>query len=54
MLRAMNPNAMVFFTKGVQGAQLLVADESWDAAAPPVNVVDTLGAGDATALCSTA
>jgi len=46
-LRSWNPGATVLYTKGAQGASLLVGDEQWHAAAPRIAVVDTVGAGDA-------
>ncbi len=39
--------AIVVVTRGGQGAWWLTASESGDVAAPPVTVVDTIGAGDA-------
>lgn len=47
MLRAMNPQAMYLYTRGAEGAQLHAGTRSWRAPAPPVEVVDTVGAGDA-------
>jgi fructokinase len=46
-LRAMNPNATFLFTRGGDGAHLIRPDGAWRAAAPRVDVVDTVGAGDA-------
>jgi fructokinase len=46
-LRRMNPDAMVLYTKGEQGAQLLAGADAWQVAAPSIEVVDTVGAGDA-------
>jgi fructokinase len=46
-LRAMNPDATVLYTKGAQGARLFHNGSAWQASAPRVEVVDTVGAGDA-------
>jgi fructokinase len=46
-LRAMNPAATFLFTRGGDGACLVRPDGAWNAAAPAVDVVDTVGAGDA-------
>ena len=46
-LRAMNPAATYLFTRGGDGARLVRPDGTWHAAAPRVDVVDTVGAGDA-------
>jgi fructokinase len=46
-LRAMNPAAAYLFTRGGDGAHLVRPDGAWQAAAPRVDVVDTVGAGDA-------
>ena len=46
-LRAMNPAATYLFTRGGDGARLVRPDGAWHAAAPRVDVVDTVGAGDA-------
>jgi fructokinase len=46
-LRAMNPNATYLYTHGERGAQLLHRDLAWHAAPPRIDVVDTVGAGDA-------
>jgi len=48
-LRAANPSAYFLFTRGGQGASLLHGAEQADARAPVVEVVDTVGAGDASA-----
>lgn len=48
-VRSFNPQALVLFTRGAQGASLLRGDESVDARAPKIDVVDTVGAGDASA-----
>jgi fructokinase len=46
-LRAMNPAATYLFTRGGAGAHLVRPDGTWHAAAPRVDVLDTVGAGDA-------
>jgi fructokinase len=43
----MNPAAPYLFTRGGDGACLVRPDGAWNAAAPAVDVVDTVGAGDA-------
>jgi fructokinase len=48
-LRAMNPSAYYLLTRGGDGASLLLGDARSDAGAPKVAVVDTVGAGDASA-----
>jgi len=48
-LRAFNPAAMCLLTRGGQGASLFHGDERCHALAPKVAVVDTVGAGDASA-----
>lgn len=46
-LRAANPAAYCLLTRGGQGATLFHGSERADARAPKVEVVDTVGAGDA-------
>jgi fructokinase len=46
-LRAMNPSALCLFTRGGAGASLLRGEQRCDEQAPRVDVVDTVGAGDA-------
>ena len=46
-LRALNPAATYLYTRGGDGAHLIRPDGVWRAAAPRVDVVDTVGAGDA-------
>jgi len=46
-LRQMNPRATVLYTRGADGASLYAGDRDWHAAPPPITVVDTIGAGDA-------
>jgi fructokinase len=48
-LRALNPSAMVLLTRGGHGASLFRGTQRCDARAPQVTVVDTVGAGDASA-----
>lgn len=48
-VRSFNPQALVLFTRGAQGASLLRGDERVDARSPKIEVVDTVGAGDASA-----
>ena len=46
-LRDMNPDALFLYTRGAQGASLYHGPRHWRAAPPPIDVVDTVGAGDA-------
>lgn len=46
-LRTWNPNAVYLYTKGAAGASLHVGAREWSMAAPRIEVVDTVGAGDA-------
>jgi fructokinase len=46
-LRALSPDAVCLLTRGGHGASLLRGAERCDARAPKVEVVDTVGAGDA-------
>jgi fructokinase len=46
-LRGMNLQAAYLYTRGAQGAWLYQGDAVWHAPAPPVSVVDSVGAGDA-------
>lgn len=46
-LRAFNPQAAYLYTKGAGGASLHIGGDSWEAAAPKIEVIDTVGAGDA-------
>jgi fructokinase len=46
-LRAINPGALYLYTQGAAGASLLRGEERWRAPAPQVQVIDTVGAGDA-------
>ncbi len=46
-LRAMNPDAAILITRGASVATLFVGGETIEAAPPRVEVVDTVGAGDA-------
>ncbi len=54
-LRALNPDAACFYTRGGEVAALYAAGQCWQALPPRVDVVDTVGAGDtslAGLLCS--
>ena len=46
-LRSFNPHATYLFTKGARGASLHIGGDHWTVAAPRIQVVDTVGAGDA-------
>ena len=46
-LRSMNPLATYLYTRGASGASLLVQNEVWHSPTPRIEVVDTVGAGDA-------
>ena len=46
-LRGWNPKATYLYTRGEQGATLYCGDEAWQAAPPKIEVVDSVGAGDA-------
>jgi len=46
-LRSFNPDAYCLLTRGGQGASLFHGEQRCDALAPKVEVVDTVGAGDA-------
>jgi fructokinase len=46
-LRSWNPQACYLYTKGAAGAALHWGDEAWHVAAPVIEPVDTVGAGDA-------
>lgn len=46
-LRALNPAALVLLTRGVGGASLYRGAQAWHAKIPAVDVIDTVGAGDA-------
>ncbi|WP_342114219.1 carbohydrate kinase family protein [Pseudoduganella sp. OTU4001] len=48
-LRSFNPKAYCLLTRGGQGASLFLGEQRADARAPAVTVVDTVGAGDASA-----
>ncbi|WP_371765600.1 carbohydrate kinase [Massilia sp.] len=47
LLRSMNPEAIYLYTQGAKGAWLYKGQDAWQAPAPAVEVVDTVGAGDA-------
>lgn len=46
-LRSYNPSAVFLYTRGADGASVHVGDEAWTARPPKIEVVDTVGAGDA-------
>lgn len=46
-LRSWNPHATYLYTKGAQGAALYRGDAHWEAVPPRIEVVDSVGAGDA-------
>lgn len=46
-LRSMNPDATYLYTHGARGARLYQGEQCWHAPALTVEVVDTVGAGDA-------
>ncbi|MBV7535458.1 carbohydrate kinase [Duganella sp. sic0402] len=46
-LRSWNPAATYLYTKGGDGASLHIGDNSWSLPAPRIEVIDTVGAGDA-------
>lgn len=46
-LRSWNPAATYLYTKGGAGASLHIGEAAWHEAAPRIEVVDTVGAGDA-------
>jgi fructokinase len=46
-LSAMNPDAAILFTRGALGAEYHAQGQAWRAPAPAIDVVDTIGAGDA-------
>lgn len=46
-LKQINPDALYFFTEGEKGGSLHLGMQSWHASAPTINVVDSVGAGDA-------
>ena len=46
-LRELNPSAPILLTRGAEGAEMHVASNILRQAPPPIEVVDTVGAGDA-------
>lgn len=46
-LRAWNPQAWLLYTEGERGATLFTPHGRWQASPPPITLVDTVGAGDA-------
>lgn len=47
LLRSWNPQAGFLYTRGAAGAALYQGERSWQAAPPKIEVVDSVGAGDA-------
>jgi fructokinase len=47
MLRDWNRHATYLYTRGAQGAALYQGEQTWQAAPPAIEVVDSVGAGDA-------
>ncbi|MBI3230699.1 MAG: carbohydrate kinase [Burkholderiales bacterium] len=48
-LRAINPEAAILHTMGADGARILHRENEWRAKPPAIKVIDTIGAGDASA-----
>lgn len=46
-LRSYNPGAVYLYTSGAEGASLHVGNEAWKARPPKIDVIDSVGAGDA-------
>jgi len=46
-VRRWNPDAWCLYTEGARGATLYTPDGAWQARPPAIEVVDTVGAGDA-------
>ncbi|HEX7641418.1 MAG TPA: carbohydrate kinase [Burkholderiaceae bacterium] len=46
-LRSWNPGAHYLYTKGARGASLHIGNEQWSAPPPRIEVIDSVGAGDA-------
>lgn len=47
LLRSWNPDATFLYTRGAAGAALYRGDATWKAAPPKIDVIDSVGAGDA-------
>ncbi|CDG83626.1 carbohydrate kinase family protein [Janthinobacterium agaricidamnosum] len=47
LLRSWNPQATYLYTRGAAGAALYRGDRMWMAAPPEIDVIDSVGAGDA-------
>ena len=47
LLRSWNPQASFLYTRGAAGAALYRGEQVWQAAPPQIEVVDSVGAGDA-------
>ena len=46
-LRSWQPNATILYTRGAAGASLYQGNGEWQQTPPALNIVDTVGAGDA-------
>jgi len=46
-LRKFNPEAIYLYTRGEAGASLHLREQVWQALPPKIDVIDTIGAGDA-------
>ena len=46
-VREWNPQAWLLYTEGARGATLFTPEGQWQAKPPPITLVDTVGAGDA-------
>lgn len=46
-LRVFNPDAIVLYTCGADGATLFAGEQSWQLRPPRISVIDSVGAGDA-------
>ncbi|MBB5018997.1 fructokinase [Chitinivorax tropicus] len=46
-IRSWHPDALFFYTQGAEGATLYAQQSSWQARPPEIEVIDTVGAGDA-------
>jgi fructokinase len=47
VVRNWNSRAVILYTRGAAGATLHVGQQTWHSSAPKIDVVDTVGAGDA-------
>ena len=46
-LRSWNPDAAFLYTRGEEGASIHIGRQSWSAKPPKIEVIDSVGAGDA-------